>query len=411
MNESLLVMSLVTAALLQACSSSSLSSRSTSLSSSGSRAEGADVAKSSGSTIDFGSLGSQTSGDTGIDTSNSVINFETPFPIRNGSIDISFESGFTLKSKDVKSLRPLTVYFALDATQSRTAVIGYVKNGIREFVSKLIEKRFEVKIGLVTFNDEVAPALGATDVDTFLRSISAVNAAGGDDANEASLKAFTQALDSAVLRAPRDAVKAILLITDEPGHTGTAKPRDCQITSIVNALKAQPKDQQELVKIFYSVEQKKGTPCGGFESAREQWDNILASVLPSVPEKKRGAALPYPFDGNVLVNDFVNLLETTTPGEDLVCLVNKGELLQNGSLLETFSNDNLPDLYQQYVDNSMFVWSEAMTKNIVSAAIKTEKISAKLSACCVRKAAAITGDFSKCEEHKNVTVNFKISTK
>jgi hypothetical protein len=402
---------LLIASAVQGCSSTSLSGRGTTLPSSANATNGAETSKRSGNTIDFGNIGEPMSGNSSEGGADPIINIETPFPVKNGSVDVVFEAGFPIKSRDVKTLRPLTVYFALDATASMNSVISSVKNGIRAFVAKLIEKKFDVKIGLVTFNDAVDPVLGATDVDTFLQKISEVNAAGGDDPNEAALKAFTQALDSAIARAPQDAVKAILLITDEPGHTGEAQPRNCQINSVVDALKSKPLEQQELVKIFYSVEQKKRTSCGGYDSAREQWDDILTSVLPSVPAKKRGAALPYPFDGNVLVNDFVNLLEKATPGEDLVCLVNKGELLQDGSPIEHFSNDNLSELYQKYVDKSPYVWTEALPKDRVSAAIENGKNTAKLSACCIRKAAAMTGDFSQCEEQKSVTVNFRILAK
>ncbi len=353
---------------------------------------------------------------------NKEITVDKPFKVGGGPADISFEGGFADRSKDTVSLRPLVVYFVLDVTASMGVNIETIKSGIQSFVSKLSAKKFDVKMGYVTFRDNVGTPSALTDAATLSKGLGSVVAEAGGSPKEAALTAFRSALNFVVSQGAPDAIKAILTITDNPGHNENVEVddnvTDCTIEKTLSAINALPAGQRNLVKIFHSVSEEKAgsktvsvASCSGFNSAREQWNAILAKALPETPIGNRGGALPYPFKGDVLEKDFISLLEKTSPGADLVCLVNKADLLMNGDVVESTRYDDLAALYKNHIDGTPFVWKNAVPESRLPDLANNNKNQLLLSSCCVLKASAEGGQFGKCEEEKKITVNFKVTMK
>lgn len=393
------------------CSASNLGGGSSSLAG-GSRSTPSEIGGNNGkkpaSIIDIGGLKEATK-------EGGVITVESPFDVgENGSIELNLEGGFFDRSKDEKLMRPLVVYFVLDVTGSMAAVLGAIRNGIQSFSEKLIAKKFDVKFGFLTFDDVVSSPSALSDasiLSTGLGSTTNIAAGAGGDANEAALLGFKNALDFVLLNSDKDAVKALLTITDNPAHIGTPVPRDCAVTPVVNAVNAIPKDQQELVKVFHSVAQTAGTSCGGFGSARQQWDAILAGILPTLPEASRGGALPFPFNGDVLVNDFVTSLEKTAPGAELACLVKKVDLMTDEDVFDTLDLENFEDSYQKLKNGTPITWTDAVPHDKTQEFLEAKSNSARLTLCCVTKTNAESGKFDTCVEEKAVQVNFTLKSK
>jgi hypothetical protein len=302
--------------------------------------------------------------------------------------------------------------------------IDTIKKGIQSFVAKLVAKKFDVKTGFITFRDNVEEPSSLMDAAGLSSSLSSpsIVAQGGVGANEAALPAFQRALDYVVAKGAPDAIKAILTITDNPSHNANvADDRkitpDCSIERTVNAVNALPADQKNLVKIFHSVspiEENEGrtngvAACSGFKSAIEQWTAILNKSLPEIPMDKRGGALKYPFQGDVLEKDFVSLLEKTSPGADLICLVNHADLLINGNLIDSTKYDDLATLYKNHMNQTPFVWKNAIPESRLSELADNKKNQLQLKSCCLLKKSADAGQFGKCEEEKSITVNFKVN--
>ena len=347
---------------------------------------------------------------------------DKPFQVGSGPVDISFEGGFADRSKDTISLRPLVIYFVLDVTASMGVNIDTIKSGIQSFVTKLSAKKFDVKMGYVTFKDTVGSPSALTDATTLSSGLGSIMPVGGGRPKEAALTAFRSALNFVLSQGAPDAIKAILTITDNPGHNDNIEDdtnvTDCTIEKTLSAINTMPADQRNLVKIFHSVSDEKSDSrtasvdaCSGFNSAKEQWNAILAKALPEIPIASRGGALPYPFKGDVLEKDFISLLEKTSPGADLVCLVNKADLKINGEIVESTRYDDLPALYKNHIDGTPFVWKNAVPESRLADLAINNKNQVLLSSCCVLKTSAESGQFGKCEEEKKITVNFKVTTK
>lgn len=343
---------------------------------------------------------------------------DKPFQVGSGPVDISFEAGYADRSKDTISLRPLVVYFVLDVTASMSVNIDTIKSGIQSFVTKLSAKKFDVKMGYVTFKDSVSSPSALMDAATLSSALGSISAVGGGRPKEAALTAFRSALNFVASQGAPDSIKAILTITDNPGHNENIEDdtnvTDCTIEKTLSAINALPADQRNLVKIFHSVSDEKTASvdaCSGFSSAKEQWNAILSKALPEIPITSRGGALPYPFKGDVLEKDFINLLEKTSPGADLVCLVNKADLKINGEIVESTRYDDLPALYKNHIDGTPFVWKNAVPESRLADLANNSKNQLLLNSCCVLKTSAEGGQFGKCEEEKKITVNFKVTTK
>jgi hypothetical protein len=120
--------------------------------------------------------------------------------------------------------------------------------------------------------------------------------------------------------------------------------------------------------------------------------------------------LPYPFKGDVLEKDFISLLEKTSPGADLICLVTKADLVINGEVVESTKYGDLSSLYKNHVDGKPFVWKNAVPVSRLADPTTNNKNQLLLNSCCLLTKSADAGQFGKCEEEKKITVNFKVTT-
>jgi hypothetical protein len=325
-------------------------------------------------------------------------------------------NGETVEGKTV--LQPLDVYFAIDVTGSMQINIDTIKASVVEFAKSLKEKGFDPNLGFIPFRDTLEPQLNLTkDMEAFVKFVETQQAAGGGDANEASLLGVKQAVESIVSEGKDDAVKAVLVITDNPGHTGIHG--DCTLDTLLSSLNGLSKAQQEMVKIYHST----GNPrfgasgvagsgsqyaCSSFNTAEEQFNAVLDSSLKAVERNERGSSLPYPFTASVLLNDFVDLLEETTPSIDLVCLSQSAKLVNEGKTIATWKPESLSKVYETFGGGKKMTWNNSLDETKIKA-LKSEDVDLEISRCCLDRKSAKAKDFDGCTEKKQkISIKLKI---
>ena len=190
-------------------------------------------------------------------TARSVIDLALQYQSR-----IAFSPGIFDQIAGGKTERPVSIVFALDVTGSMSRQIDTVKTGVQEFVTQLSTRGFRPKIGVIPFRDKVpeGSALGdvpegrleLTDkIEEVKRFVGTLKASGGGDANEAALGAVRSGMNALRTGDQRpDAIKIIMLVTDQPGHSG-ALTTDCAIDSLVNQFKGLTASEQMNFKLFY----------------------------------------------------------------------------------------------------------------------------------------------------------------
>ncbi len=111
---------------------------------------------------------------------------------------------------------PVDFVFVIDVTGSMQKHIDGIKNNISRFLSSLLSRGIDYRIGLILFSDIVEKVYQPTDnVNNFLAWISVVKAYGGGDEKENALEAIKST--SQISFRP-SANKVIVLITDAPYH-------------------------------------------------------------------------------------------------------------------------------------------------------------------------------------------------
>lgn len=304
--------------------------------------------------------------------------------------------------------RPVSIVFALDVTGSMAGQIDTVKSGVQEFVSELVTREFQPRLGVIPFRDKVPRPgnfgdvpegrLELTDqVQTVKDFVSSLRASGGGDANEAALGAVEEALDVLQTQDRRpDAVKIILVVTDHPGHRGNSTT-DCQLAPTINRFAGLPETDQKNIKLFYAVPSV-GSSCSGFDSGLEQMTTLRQQILAAVPEvSQRGGAIPWPFAHENLVTDVVRLLEEVKPPVDLVCLNESVSLTLPGypDPIVTRVTPDLGEIYSRYRSGLPQI-IDAVLDEAEYAAFAADSGRARVDRCCVSAAAAATSDFGTC---------------
>jgi hypothetical protein len=232
------------------------------------------------------------------------------------------------------------------------------------------------------------------DVDQFKAFLGGLSATGGGDAQEAALLAAEESMRALAMEEKRpDALKVILVITDNPGHHGVA-PHDCTIDTTKTVFNALDAAEQKLVKLFYST--STGSPCGGFATATAQFDALLGGILPGVTDAaQRGRHIAFPFTGDELVTTFAELLTQVTPPIDLVCLDKAATIKLDGSDKFSWSATDLAAVYGLFKAGKPVSIDKVLSEAEL-AAYKAGKITADAQRCCVSKAAAEAGSFGSC---------------
>lgn len=343
-------------------------------------------------------------GNAAVVSLNVSLNYESRFVFSPGHRD---------KIDGLTASRPVSIVFALDVTGSMSSQIGTVKSNIVSFVSELTKRDFKPMLGVVPFRDKV-PRPGELgdvpegrldltfDAESVKSFVSTLRALNGGDANEASLGAIQESV--AMLRAGDtrpDAIKIVMLITDQPGHNGQVTT-DCDLTPTINQFAGLTDSEQQSFKLFYSVP-KIGAACSGFASGEAQMTALISKILNAEPlVEKRGGLIPWPFTQVNLVQDVVNMLVKVTPAIDLACIDRDVRVSLNGS---PFMSWTPPD------PNYVFAQLEAEGAVSISRTLSDAEHAAfaagggkmVIDRCCVSRAAALAGEYGTCL--KSVTMN------
>lgn len=351
----------------------------------------------------------------------------TPFTVKDGELEVFFEPGNRVTEADDKIKRPLTVYFAIDTTGSMQSIINAIKNNIKEFVSQIKSKGYEPNIGAVTFRDIISGSFSLSDdVARFTTFIGSLSANGGGDANEGSLVAVEEAVRRISSEDQRaNSLKTILAITDNPGHRGGSLPanssrNNCGINETVRALNALPKESQQDYRLYHSMapanwiapgeksSQVRG--CGGFQSGKDQFNEILSRLFPDLPRNARGAELGWPFTGETLLNEFVGKLDEIKPGRELVCLAKSAKLEVNDEVVSTWTGSTLSETYRIFTSQKPVRLSNII-KNEYVQVIQKDGGKLKVQRCCLLRGEADAGKLETCVSEKEQIVDFKVNIK
>jgi outer membrane protein OmpA-like peptidoglycan-associated protein len=122
----------------------------------------------------------------------------------------------SVKKISVRERIPVDFIFIVDVTGSMQKYIDAIKSNISRFVSTLLSRGIDYRIGLILFSDIVEKVYQPTDnVNTFLAWLSPVRAYGGGDEKENALEALKTTKE--IVFRP-SANRVAVLITDAPYH-------------------------------------------------------------------------------------------------------------------------------------------------------------------------------------------------
>ncbi|MBS1538106.1 MAG: OmpA family protein [Bacteroidetes bacterium] len=116
----------------------------------------------------------------------------------------------------VKERIPIDFIFMIDITGTMQSYVNGVKNNIEKFVSSLVSRGIDYRLGLVLFSDVVERSYQPTEnVQEFLKWISTVEASGGMDEPENALEAMAEV---GRMKFRPSANRIAVMITDAPYH-------------------------------------------------------------------------------------------------------------------------------------------------------------------------------------------------
>jgi len=122
----------------------------------------------------------------------------------------------SVKKISVSERIPVDFIFIVDVTGSMQKHIDEIKNNISRFLSSLLSRGIDHRIGLILFSDIVEKIYQPTDnVNVFLSWLSGVRAFGGGDEKENALEAIKA---TSQINFRPSANKVIVVITDAPYH-------------------------------------------------------------------------------------------------------------------------------------------------------------------------------------------------
>lgn len=242
--------------------------------------------------------------------------------------------------------RPVSIYMAIDVTGSMSGNLRAIQNNILAFSDALRARNFDLLLGAVAFRDEIAETQPLTaDVDVFKAFVTRQTASGGGDGTEASLLAIKESLNRIRAEDTRpNSLKTLLVIGDQPGHNGTStSPRDCTLDSLTTLFNAIPEADQSQFRLFYSVDVSQNSyECGAPINAKEQMENLIATIFPTAPVGDRGAYVSYPFTGDSLQVELARLIEDASPSFSGFCLPSTARLEDGiGNVIHTWPEADL----------------------------------------------------------------------
>lgn len=270
---------------------------------------------------------------------------------------------------------PVDFVFMIDKTGSMQSSIDAVKKNISRFISYLVHRGIDYRIGLILFSDIIDRIYQPTDnVLDFLNWLSPVKAEGGGDEKENALEALKSACEDINYR--KSANKVGVIITDAPYHqqgehgdgttnltTNTAIKmllnNDLRLFAIVpESLKNYQTIVQKTRGSFYDMDYPFSTILDRFS---DQLTNIYALTYKTEEE-----AIPDSINIELLDKDKKTLTRKTIPILEL-----GRKLIIENLLYETNSAilaDSVPelDILTQFMKNkpSVVILVEGHTDNV-----------------------------------------------
>ncbi len=268
--------------------------------------------------------------------------------------------------------KPVAIMFLIDETGSMGKYINAVRNSISTFVNNLTSRNYQVKLGLISYEDNI---MSETDiginVNSFINTLANLRTVDGEggDSPEGGFKAIQRGAQKLNNSSLDSYMKIMVLISDNFSHdenyttensqdmyNNLLTNRSCSINSTVNALNTYSKKFQEQTKIFYSVPSMSTYPnlsreclnyLGMFPNYQmnELLTNSFNKLNASV---SRGGFLGWPFDQNTLLQDLANKIIEVAPTK-LVCLTNNIEVKLNDTLSVNYTSTfkQAYDLYKK----------------------------------------------------------------
>ncbi len=318
--------------------------------------------------------------------------------------------------------RPVVILFLLDVTGSMEEYINTVKNNVTELVNKLTNKNFSVKIGFISYKDEIIGKYKiTTDTNTFIKKVGALSVDGGEDNPEAGLMAVVKGVDMLLDPDLKPYLKTMVLVSDDLSHNDSSKfsipkntdchpKRNCTIASTVEKLNSIDSQEQEKYKLFYSVPIQAGCSCSSYISPKKQLDDILEKSLTSVSDNSsKGGYLGWEFSSDSLLNTLPNMIEQSSEPK-LLCLVDKINFNIDGTKI-TYDT-SFEQEYKHYIseEKSQMIIKD---KNVISAvrSVQTQNRTVTVSQSCFDMVDAEAGDFTKPLTTNTSNVEYRLEYK
>jgi len=148
--------------------------------------------------------------------------------------DNSGIQNFTLEKDTAGGVNQADIVFILDVTGSMSNEIADVRDNIAEFADSLIQNGIDVRLGMVTFRDQIADIYPlSSDVLAFQQIVAQQTAQGGDDYPENSL----DALNAGCQMSFRPAANRIFIwITDATYHIAPSPWTNLTVNDVVTSL-------------------------------------------------------------------------------------------------------------------------------------------------------------------------------
>ncbi len=348
---------------------------------------------------------------------------ETPENVDSLINGLRFDPGNLKNTPGEVEKLPLDIYFVLDVTASMGAVLNSIKNNIQTFSANLSQE-FRPKFGAIAFRDGIVGSFSLSDnVASFQSFIASQRASGGNDQNESALLGLHHALNAIATQSRPEATKAILIITDNPGHSSDAvvippkgkeyepsTARDCSLSNLTRSIQNLPTLSRSLLQIYHSTGSTYNNlqqPCSGFSTATQQMDTLLNQALrvgnsnPNVGER-----LSFPFNSATLVTEFSEKLKTNRPAVEVACIAESAQLSLNDAPVNTWKAKSLQDSYQRFKAGKTLDWKNPVPQSL-TAELNNKKVTLKIRRCCLEASKAAAGNFSTCD-YKLQTAEFTV---
>lgn len=327
---------------------------------------------------------------------------------------------YTKDGSNYEVKKPVSILFLLDITQSMTPYIETVKSNLTTLVNKLEKKNYHVKIGYLSFKDDVKKVSSISDdTQAFKQSVSNIEVSGGYDFPEAGLLAIQKASSIFQDTSLKSYLKTMVLISDDLSHSHPdtvldtqelqCNPkRNCSIKDTYTLLNELPSELQTSMKLFYSVPSQSECSCSGYSSPKKQLEELLSrSFISLSSDEDKGAYLGWPFSDNSILSTLPKMIEKLTDPK-ILCLSKGITVKIDGQTLSYKSS--FQEEYNNYLaskNSSMKLEDESLIKALKNHSTGT--VSVDLS--CFDMVDAEEGNFSSPITKDKKDIEYKLEIK